>query len=103
MTANISKHIKVGIIGSAGIARGLYKIVSRQKNMLVSAIFVRDFVDIYRFKQQKDIITKSPDDLMEMSDIVLLASEDADFDDKIIKLAFENQLSVIVMSPNNLT
>ncbi len=89
------KPIRIGIIANAIQARNFYKIVERLETMRVSGIYELDFVAIHGLKKYREKILDSPEEVILISDIVIIHSYDFDYSTKIIQTAFENNLSVI--------
>ncbi len=92
-----SSPIKVGVVGTGCIARGLVNLLSYRKDMQVSTILTRRKGKISELNQFQDLITLEPARLMEKSDIVVVSTGDPIYSTEIIDLAFTYGLPVVTM------
>ncbi len=89
------KPVRIGIIANAIHARNFYKIIGRWVTMKVSGIYEVDFVEMYGLKKYKEMVLETPEEVMRVSDIVIIHSNDLNFDSEVLQKAFNNNLSVI--------
>lgn len=91
------KPIKVGIVGTGGIGRGLAKLLIRRKDFQVSGILTRRTGPIENLGVSQDLVTVHPEKLMESSDVIVVSTGDVIYSTYIIDLAFTFRLPVVTM------
>src|SRR5690554_1669029 len=91
------RPLKIGIVGTGGIARGLAKLVSRRNDMMVSGILTRRTGIIDDLGVSQDLLTLFPEKLMESSDVIVVSTGDPIYSTEIIDLAFTYKLPVVTM------
>lgn len=89
--------IKVGIVGTGCIARGLANLLSKNKNMTLTGMLSRRMGTIPDLPVSQDLITRKPEKLFEKSDILVVSTGDPIYSTKIIDLAFTYNLPVVTM------
>jgi len=87
--------IKVGIVADAVSARNFYKLLFKFNNMEVSGIYEVDFRELEGLKKYKEYVLESPEEVINLSDILIVKTNDSSFDQFIIQSAFDRNLSVI--------
>src|SRR5690606_18526748 len=97
MAKMYNEPIKIGIVGTGGIGRGLAKLVARRSDFEISGILTRrtEFIDNLGVSQR--LITLHPEKLMESSDVVVVSTGDVVYSTYIIDLAFTYDLPVVTM------
>jgi len=97
MAKMYNEPIKIGIVGTGGIGRGLAKLVARRSDFEISGILTRrtDFIENLGVSQR--LITLHPEKLMESSDVIVVSTGDVVYSTFIIDLAFTYQLPVVTM------
>lgn len=97
MAKMYNEAIKIGIVGTGGIGRGLAKLVARRSDFEISGILTRrtDFIENLGVSQR--LITLHPEKLMESSDVIVVSTGDVVYSTFIIDLAFTYQLPVVTM------
>ena len=92
-----NEPIKIGIVGTGGIGRGLAKLVARRSDFEISGILTRrtDYIENLGVSQR--LITMHPEKLMESSDVIVVSTGDVMYSTFIIDLAFTYQLPVVTM------
>src|SRR5690554_2914933 len=97
MAKMYNEPIKIGIVGTGGIGRGLAKLVARRSDFEISGILTRrtDFIENLGVSQR--LITMHPEKLMESSDVIVVSTGDVVYSTFIIDLAFTYQLPVVTM------
>lgn len=89
--------IKVGIVGTGCIARGLVNLLSHRKDMQVTGMLTRRKGNIKELAKFKNLITLEPERMMEKSDVIVVSTGDPIYSTDIIDLAFTYELPVITM------
>lgn len=96
--ANAYKEsIKVGIVGTGGIGRGLAKLLARRDDFKISGILTRRTGLIENLGVNQDLVTIYPEKLMEASDVIVVSTGDVIYSTFIIDLAFTYDLPVVTM------
>lgn len=89
--------IKVGIVGTGGICRGLAKILSRRQDMIISGILSRRKGHIEDLGVDQSYVTLVPEKVFEASDVVVVSTGDPIHSTAMISRAFEYGLPVVTM------
>ena len=96
MSNNI-EPIKVGIVGTGCIGRGLALLLSKLPDYQLTGILTRRKGPISDLQVNQDLVTTSPQHLMEKSDILVVSTGDALYSTEVINMAFEFELPVVTM------
>lgn len=91
------ESIKVGIVGTGGIGRGLAKLLARRSDFKISGILTRRTDIIENLGVSQDLVTLHPEKLMEASDVIVVSTGDVIYSTFIIDLAFSYDLPVVTM------
>ncbi len=97
MKKTISEKLKIGIVGTGGIGRGLAKLIARRKDMVLSGVLTRRSGTIDDLGVSQDFLTLVPDELLESSDIIVVSTGDPIYSTEIIDKAFQFGLPVVTM------
>ncbi|MCH7402638.1 SAF domain-containing protein [Belliella kenyensis] len=89
--------IKVGIIGSGRIVRGLVKLINASSEMEVTGVLTRRLGPIEGLHVPEEKIYRSPEMLFVTSDVIVVSTGDAIYNTQIINEAFKYDLPVITM------
>jgi predicted homoserine dehydrogenase-like protein len=89
--------VRVGIVGTGGIGRGLAKLLARRKDFIISGILTRRTGIIDNLGVSQELITLHPEKLMEASDVIVVSTGDVIYSTFIIDLAFTYDLPVVTM------
>lgn len=89
--------VRVGIVGTGGIGRGLAKLLARRKDFIISGILTRRAGIIDNLGVSQELITLHPEKLMEASDVIVVSTGDVIYSTFIIDLAFTYNLPVVTM------
>ncbi|MBT0811653.1 NAD(P)-dependent oxidoreductase [Litoribacter ruber] len=89
--------IRVGIVGTGTIARGLARLISKRKDMEVSYILTRRKGIIPDLGVSQELITQSIQQVLEHSDILVVSTGDPIYSTAIIDLAFQYGVKVVTM------
>jgi predicted homoserine dehydrogenase-like protein len=92
-----SKRIKVGIVGTGCIGRGLARVISKREDMTVSGMLTRRKGFIEDLAVPPDRVTQVPEKLFEKSDLIVVSTGDPLYSTEIIDLAFTYDLPVVTM------
>jgi predicted homoserine dehydrogenase-like protein len=95
--SNITQPIKVGIVGTGLIGRGLSHLLSILPEYQLSGILTRRKGPIEDLQVSPDLVTNSPQHLMEKSDILVVSTGDVLYSTEIINMAFSFGLPVVTM------
>src|SRR5690554_4612071 len=94
--------LKIGIVGTGGIARGLAKLITRRNDMIMSGILTRRTGIIDDLGVSQDLLTHFPEKLMDSSDVIVVSTGDPLYSTQIIDLAFTYKLPVVTMDADTL-
>ncbi|EON76930.1 Homoserine dehydrogenase [Lunatimonas lonarensis] len=97
MKNNFGKLIRVGIVGTGGISRGLAKLIARRKDMVISKILTRRKGAISDLGVSQEYLTNDMDRVLELSDVVVVSTGDAIYSTKVINRAFTYGVPVVTM------
>ncbi len=97
MKNNFVKPLRIGIVGTGGISRGLAKLISQRNDMVISKILTRRKGIIEVLGVSQDFITREPEKVFESSDLLVVSTGDPIYSTFIIDKAFEFKLPVVTM------
>ena len=97
-----NKPIRVGIVGTGMVARGLALLISYRNDMVVSGILTRRHGIIKELKVPQELLTQNPDQLFEKSDLVFVSTGDPIHTTAMIHKAFSYNLPVMTMDADTL-
>ncbi|MCC5939093.1 MAG: NAD(P)-dependent oxidoreductase [Lunatimonas sp.] len=97
MKNNFGKLIRVGIVGTGGISRGLAKLIARRKDMVISKILTRRKGTIEDLGVSQEYLTNDMDRVLELSDVLVVSTGDAIYSTKVIEHAFTYGVPVVTM------
>lgn len=97
MTQFNNKPIRVGIVGTGMVARGLALLISYRKDMVVSGILTRRKGIIADLKVSQELVIMDADLLFEKSDLIFVSTGDPIYSTDIIYKAFLYNLPVLTM------
>lgn len=97
MKNNFGKLIRVGIVGTGGISRGLAKLIARRKDMVISKILTRRKGVIEDLGVDQEYITNDARRVLELSDVLVVSTGDPIYSTEIIELAFTYGVPVVTM------
>src|SRR5690554_6614072 len=89
--------IKVGIVGTGGIGRGLAKLLAKRQDFKISGILTRREGPITDLGVDHDLLLRDPEKLMEASEVIVISTGDVRYSTDIIDLAFLYRLPVVTM------
>lgn len=97
MADTYKEPIRVGIVGTGGIGRGLAKLLARRSDFKISGILTRRRGLIESLGVSQDLVTLHPEKIMEASDVIVVSTGDVIYSTYIIDLAFTYGLPVVTM------
>ncbi|WP_114749077.1 NAD(P)-dependent oxidoreductase [Pleomorphovibrio marinus] len=97
MKNNFGKLIRVGIVGTGGISRGLAKLLARRQDMVISKILTRRKGFIEDLGVSQEYLTNDPHRVIELSDVLVVSTGDPIYSTKIIEIAFNYGVPVVTM------
>ena len=89
--------IRVGIVGTGGIGRGLAKLLARRQDFKIAGILTRRQGLIADLGVSQDLLMHDPERLMDASDVVVVSTGDVLYSTYIIDLAFSYHRPVVTM------
>jgi predicted homoserine dehydrogenase-like protein len=102
MTKNNIKPIRVGIVGTGAIGRGLALLLQKLPEFQLSGILTRRKGVIDVLKVDANLVTNDPAKLFENSDILVVTTGDVIYSTNIINKAFAYDLPVVTMDADTL-
>lgn len=97
MRNNFGKLIRVGIVGTGGISRGLAKLIARRKDMVISKILTRRKGVIEDLGVGQEYVTNDVDRVLELSDVLVVSTGDPIYSTMVIDKAFTYGVPVVTM------
>jgi len=94
--------LRIGIVGTGGIARGLAKLIATRRDMTVSGILTRRVGQIADLGVSQELLTRVPEVLMTSSDLIVVSTGDPLYSTEMIDLAFTHGLPVVTMDADTL-
>lgn len=89
--------LKIGVVGTGGIASGLTKLIASRQDMKISGVLTRRVGAIGGLGVNQDLVTNTPEKIMESSDVIVVSTGDVVYSTKIIDLAYSYKLPVVTM------
>jgi predicted homoserine dehydrogenase-like protein len=97
MEKNWEKPLRIGIVGTGGIGRGLAKLLSKRQDMTISGILTRRTGGIPISGVSHDLIIFQAEKIMETSDLIVVSTGDVIYSTHIINMALRYPLPVVTM------
>ena len=94
--------LRVGIVGTGKIARGLAQLISYRTDMVVSGILTRRIGLIADLQVSQELVTHDADRIMEKSDLIFVSTGEPIYSTEIINKAFSYNLPVMTMDADTL-
>ncbi|MCL6258971.1 NAD(P)-dependent oxidoreductase [Aquiflexum sp. TKW24L] len=94
--------IKVGLVGSGTIIRGLVKLINLSSEMVVSGILTRRIGLIEDLEVSNDLVHQIPEKLFLKSDIIVVSTGDPIYSTEMINAAFQYNLPVVTMDADTM-
>jgi len=88
----------IGLIGSGFISKGLVMLIEQRNDLQVHRVLTRSRIDERHDFPRNDLLTNSPEDLLQGSDLILEASGDVCNSTAVLKTALERSIPVITMN-----
>lgn len=89
---------RIGLIGSGFISKGLVMLIEQRADLHVHKVLTRSRIEERRDFPRMDLLTNSPDDLMQGADLILEASGDIANSTRVLENAMERSIPVITMN-----
>lgn len=89
---------RIGLIGSGFISKGLVMLIEQRSDLQVHRVLTRSRIEERRDFPRQDLLTNSPDDLIEGSDLILEASGDVIGSTGVLERAIARSIPVITMN-----
>lgn len=89
---------RIGLIGSGFISKGLVMLIEQRSDLQVHRVLTRSRIEERRDFPRQDLLTNSPDDLIEGSDLILEASGDIIGSTGVLERAIARSIPVITMN-----
>jgi predicted homoserine dehydrogenase-like protein len=102
---SLNKHqtpIRVGIVGTGFVGRGLSLLLTNRSDMQVSGVLTRRTGPVPDLGINPELVTNEPRRLFELSDVIVVSTGDPIYSTEIIDLAFEFGLPVVTMDVDTL-
>jgi predicted homoserine dehydrogenase-like protein len=94
--------IKVGLVGTGAIIRGLVKLLNRSNDMIISGVLTRRLGVIDGLEVSRDLVYHSPEFLFLNSDVIVVSTGDPIYSTEIINTAFQYNLPVVSMDADTM-
>jgi predicted homoserine dehydrogenase-like protein len=89
---------RIGLIGSGFISKGLVMLIEQRPDLHVHKVLTRSRIEERRDFPRRDLLTNSPDDLMQGADLILEASGDIANSTGVLEDAMDRSIPVITMN-----
>ncbi len=94
--------IKVGLVGTGAIAKGLVKLINISSDMTVSGVLTRRIGAIDGLDISNEMIYRNPELLFSKSDVIVVSTGDPIYSTEIINAAFQYNLPVVTMDADTM-
>jgi len=88
----------IGLIGSGFISKGLVMLIEQRNDLQVHRVLTRSRIDERHDFPRYDLLTNSPEDLLQGADLILEASGDVCNSTAVLEMALERSIPVITMN-----
>lgn len=95
-------RIKVGLVGTGAIGRGLVKLINISSDMIVSGVLTRRIGIIEGLEISNDKVYQNPELLFLKSDVIVVSTGDPIYSTEIIHAAFQHNLPVVTMDADTM-
>ncbi|ERM80177.1 hypothetical protein P872_14025 [Rhodonellum psychrophilum GCM71 = DSM 17998] len=89
--------IKIGLVGTGMIARGLTKLIPKRKDMAISKILTRRQGFVEGLGVDQSYLTTNPLELFDNSDLIIVSTGDPIYSTEVIFQAFKYNIPVLTM------
>jgi len=94
--------IRVGLVGTGAIVKGLVKLLQKSSEMSVSGVLTRRTGVIDGLEVPKEMVYHSPELLFLKSDVIVVSTGDPIYSTDIIHAAFQYHLPVVTMDADTM-
>ncbi len=91
------RPIRIGLVGTGMIARGLTKLIPKRNDMMISKILTRRSGFVEGLGVDQVFLTLNPEELFENSDLIIVSTGDPIYSTEVIYQAFKYNLPVLTM------
>jgi len=88
----------IGLIGSGFISKGLVMLIEQRNDLQVHRVLTRSRIEERHDFPRLDLLTNSPEDLLQGADLILEASGDVCNSTAVLEMALERSIPVITMN-----
>ncbi|OYV08371.1 MAG: oxidoreductase domain-containing protein, partial [Methanosaeta sp. ASP1-1] len=88
----------IGLIGSGFISKGLVMLIEQRNDLQVHRVLTRSRIEERHDFPRHDLLTNSPEDLLQGADLILEASGDVCNSTAVLEMALERSIPVITMN-----
>jgi predicted homoserine dehydrogenase-like protein len=94
--------IRVGLVGTGAIVKGLVKLLKKRPDMSVSGVLTRRIGVIEGLEVSKEMVYRTPELLFLKSDVIVVSTGDPIYSTEIINAAFQYNLPVVTMDADTM-
>jgi len=88
----------IGMIGSGFISKGLTMLIEQREDLQLHRVLTRSRIEERHDFPRRDLLTNSPEDLLEGADLILEASGDISNSTAVLEMALERSIPIITMN-----
>ena len=88
----------IGMIGSGFISKGLTMLIEQREDLQLHRVLTRSHIEERHDFPRRDLLTNSPEDLLEGADLILEASGDISNSTAVLEMALERSIPIITMN-----
>ena len=88
----------ISLIGSGFISKGLTMLIEQRDDLQLHRVLTRSRIEERHDFPRRDLLTDSPEDLLEGADLILEASGDISNSTAVLEMALERSIPVITMN-----
>jgi predicted homoserine dehydrogenase-like protein len=94
--------IRVGLVGTGAIVKGLVKLLKKSSEMSVSGVLTRRIGSIDGLEVSNEMVYRTPELLFLKSDVIVVSTGDPIYSTEIINAAFQYKLPVVTMDADTM-
>jgi predicted homoserine dehydrogenase-like protein len=95
-------QIRVGLVGTGAIAKGLMKLLHKNSEMSISGVLTRRTGRIEGLEVPNEFVYQIPEILFLKSDVIVVSTGDPIYNTEIINMAFQYNLPVVTMDADTM-
>ena len=89
---------QIGLIGSGFISKGLVMLIEQRDDLQLHKVLTRSRLEERQDFPRRDLLTNSPEDLLEGADLIVEASGDINNSTAVLEMALERRIPVVTMN-----